>query len=157
MDTNHAQAEDAELDDANLQTGEDAVSFFVKSGAECPVKFVTLNRAETGNNFRPYDLKVVSPRNANSDHFTMSISGLVHVRPGVPTSFTPLSQWMRESNQFNVLTSIGTFKNYLVRKCFQAWMHNVRYKLYCQQRKKLASHLFLGMDAVHTLESHYMH
>jgi dynein heavy chain len=54
---------------------------------------------------------------------------------------------MKESNQFNVLSSIGTFKNYLVRKCFQQWMHNVRYKLYCQQRKKLASHLFLGMES----------
>jgi dynein heavy chain len=132
---------------ATLTTGEDAVSFFVKSGNQCPVKFVTLNRADTGNAFRPYDLKVVEPRHAHQDHFTMSMSGLVHVCPGKQSEFTPLAQWMRESSQYNVLSSIGTFKNYIVRKCYMAWMHNVRYKLYCGQRKKLAAHLFLGMES----------
>jgi dynein heavy chain len=147
---NEVKGENSQTDDevaATLTTGEDAVSFFVKSGNQCPVKFVTLNRAETGNSFRPYDLKVVEPRHAHTDHFTMSMSGLVHVRPGVQTDFTPLSQWMRESSQFNVLSSIGTFKNYIVRKCYMAWMHNVRYKLYCGQRRKLAAHLFLGMES----------
>ena len=136
-----------DVEAAGLQSGEDVVAFFAKNGAQCPVKFITLNRSETGTQYRPYDLDVVSPRAVHTDHYTMSRHGIVHVRPGVATSFQPLATWMRESSQFNVLSSIGTFKNYLLRKCFNSWCHNVRFKLYCQQRKKLAAKLFLGMES----------
>jgi dynein heavy chain len=67
--------------------------------------------------------------------------------PGVPSEFVPLSEWMRQSTIFNVLTSIRFFKFYLVNKCFSSWRNNVRYKLYCQQRKKLINRLFLAKES----------
>lgn len=42
------------------------------------------------------------------------------------------------------VTKINFFKNYLVRKTYSLWRDNIRYNLYCQQRKKLLSKLFLG-------------
>ena len=51
---------------------------------------------------------------------------------------------MRLSTAFNVLTSMKFFKHYLDYKIFRLWRHNVRFKLYCQQRAKLQSKLFLA-------------
>lgn len=51
---------------------------------------------------------------------------------------------MRQSTIFNVMTSIKFFKYYLVYKVFRTWRNNVRYKLYCGQRRKLAAKLFLA-------------
>lgn len=42
-----------------LRTGEDTIAFFARYGNTCPVKFVHLNRANTGDQFRPYNLVVV--------------------------------------------------------------------------------------------------
>ena len=142
--TSAAATEDDQV--AALQTGEDAISFFAKSGPQTDTKFVTLNRAPQLAKFRPYDLEVVSPRHAQPDHYSMSLRGVVHDVPGKPTSFTPMAQWMKDASNFNILSSLGVFKNYLVRKCFQSWCGNVRFKLYCQQRKKLSQALFLGME-----------
>eukprot|EP00937_MAST-01D_sp_MAST-1D-sp2_P001492 g1492.t1 len=130
-----------------LSTGEDAVAFFSQSQPNCATKFVTLNRKVTHNAFRPYDLVVVPQLQAEPEHFTMSASGIVHVQPGEPAHVETLSDWMRESSQFNVLRSVGTFKNFLAGKCFNAWKRNVRFKLFCAQRKKLAQGLFIGMES----------
>lgn len=131
-----------------LQTGEDAISFFVQQGGSGGIKFVHLNRRDTKcHSYRPYDLVVVSAQDTKPEYFTMSISGLVHVSPGCPSEFIPLSEWMRHSTLFNVCSSIRFFKYYLVTKCFSNWKRNVRFKLFGQQRKKLASHLFLGKNS----------
>eukprot|EP00761_Pharyngomonas_kirbyi_P002590 gb/GECH01002594.1/.p1 GENE.gb/GECH01002594.1/~~gb/GECH01002594.1/.p1 ORF type:complete len:999 (+),score=228.83 gb/GECH01002594.1/:1-2997(+) len=130
---------------SDLKTGEDAVAFFSRS-QQSPVKFVYLNRADTGLKFRPYDLVVVSREETNSEYFTMSASGVVHVCPGLPTEFISLSDWMRESTLFNVLTRIGFFKNYIIGKTFKLWRKNVRFSLFCKTRNNLFSNLFLVKD-----------
>ena len=56
---------------------------------------------------------------------------------------TPVPQ----STFFNVLSSIRFFKHYLAAKIFRLWRANVRYKLYCAQRNKLTSRLFLAKPA----------
>jgi dynein heavy chain len=123
------------------------VAFFAQSQPNNATKFVTLNRAETRNAFRPYDLEVVPQLKAAPEHFTMSANGIVHLQPGQFAHVETVSDWMRESSQFNVLRTVGTFKNHLTRKCFESWRENVRFRLYCAQRKKLASRLFLGMKS----------
>ncbi|GLD96990.1 hypothetical protein PINS_up005673 [Pythium insidiosum] len=70
-----------------LQTGEDAIAFFARNGSDSEIKFVHLNRAQTGVRFRPYDLVVVDPDDVESEHFTMSADGLVHMAPGQPSEF----------------------------------------------------------------------
>jgi hypothetical protein len=66
----------------HLNTGEDAISFFAKEGARSAVKFIYLVKADTGSEFRPYDLSVV-PGNqflpggaSGSTHFVMTEKGL---------------------------------------------------------------------------------
>ena len=54
---------------------------------------------------------------------------------------------MRQSTLFNMLRSIRFYKYYLHSKCFNLWRSNVRYKLYCQQRKKIAHGLFLAKES----------
>jgi hypothetical protein len=131
----------------SLKTGEDAIAFFARFGKNSPIKFVQLNQAAEGISFRPYDLVVVDPRHSTPDYFTMSETGLVHVQPKQPSEFIPLSEWMRQSTLFNVLTSIRFFKFYLVNKTFCTWRSNIRYKLYCQQRRKLLGKSFMGKES----------
>lgn len=44
-----------------LRTGEDVISYFCKHSDSTLIKFKYLNRAESGKDFRPYDLVVVEP------------------------------------------------------------------------------------------------
>lgn len=127
-----------------LMTGEDAITFFARHGNNTPVKFVYCNRAELGDEFRPYDLVVVDRKKVNSEHFTISAAGVVHVQPHEPSEFISLSDWMHQSTLFNVLRSIRFFKHYLIAKMFRLWRSNVRYRLYCKQRKLLGRNLFLA-------------
>ncbi|KAG6597879.1 dynein heavy chain [Phytophthora cinnamomi] len=133
---------------AFLKTGEDAIAFFARNGSDSKIKFVHLNRAETGLVFRPYDLVVVAQDDVTpNEHFTMSSSGLVHVSVGSPSEFIALAEWMRQSTMFNVLTSLRFFKHYLVNKAFSLWCANVRFKLYCRQRRRLSAKLFLAKES----------
>ena len=60
----------------------------------------------------------------------ISATGVVHVQPDHPSEVMHLSEWMRESTLFNVLTRIQFFKHYLVQKAFTQWRKNVRFKMY---------------------------
>ena len=79
-------------------------------------------------------------------HFTISMSGVVQVKPGVASSFVALPQWMR-TTLFNLLTKINFYKNYLVTKAFRTWQGSVRFRLFCRQRRKLSHSLFTGMTS----------
>jgi hypothetical protein len=56
--------------------------------------------------FRPYDLVVVNAKEVQAEHFTMSSSGVVHMRPDGPSEFLSVSDWMREASQFNIIASM---------------------------------------------------
>ncbi|GMH64114.1 hypothetical protein TrST_g1151 [Triparma strigata] len=130
-----------------LETGEDAINFFAQHGSSSPIKFVHLVKAESGVNFRPYDLQVVRPKDVGTHYYTMSSAGLVHVAPNTASEFIPLAEWMRQSTNFNMLRSIRFYKYYLHTKAFNMWRDNVRYKLYCNQRAKIQGNLFLAKDS----------
>ena len=128
-------------------TGDEAVEFFGRTGEESEVKVLFFNRAQQHLNFRPYDLVVVDRTEIDSEHFTMSASGVVHIQPGQPSQFTPLGQWWRRSSLFNTLRSIPFFKNFSKAKTSQLWHQNVRFRKYSQIRKKLVKKLFLAKRA----------
>ena len=144
------EEEGEEEGEGKLKTGDEAANFFARNGNHTPVKFVYLNRARTGDAFRPYDLSVVSREQVDAEYFTMSACGVVHVfspEQRHPSEFIQFSEWMQQSTFFNVLTSIRFFKHYLAAKIFRLWRANVRYKLYVAQRNKLVKKLFLGKTA----------
>jgi dynein heavy chain, axonemal len=139
-----------------IETGEQAISFFAKYGQSTPIKFVKFKRKPVSpDQFRPYDLVKVdeeddNPRSQETEYFTISAQGVVHVqffqRKGsgveqVPTEFMTLSQWMHQSTLFNVLTSMNFFKHYLIGKVFALWKGNVRFKMFNRTRQALAKSL----------------
>jgi dynein heavy chain len=130
-----------------LRTGEDAIAFFARYGDSCPVKFVHLSRAPEGKRFRPYDLVVVPESETGAEYFTMSGKGVVHIAPDAPSVFIPLSEWMRQSAMFNVLSSKHYFKHYLVGKALHRWCANVRFNRFAAQRSALSHRLFGAMSA----------
>ena len=95
---------------AKIKTGEEAVSFFALHGPNTPLKFVFLNRAPAGRRFRPYDLVAIDQADVDAEYFTMSAAGVVRIAPGEPSDFEPLSEWMRLSTIFNVISSIRFFQ-----------------------------------------------
>jgi len=56
--------------------------------------------------------------------------------------FNSLSDWMKESTQFNILSNIHFFKNYVNCKIFNIWRANVKYRIYCNTRQKLINNVF---------------
>ena len=71
--------EEESTGEARLTNGDESANFFARNGNHTPVKFVYLNRARTGDEFRPYDLAVVSREQTDPEYFTMSACGVVHV------------------------------------------------------------------------------
>ena len=84
--------------EAKLKTGDEAANFFARHGNHTPVKFVYLNRAKTGDTFKPYELVVVPREQREAEHFTMSACGVVHVYSSEqPSEFVTLSTWMQQA------------------------------------------------------------
>jgi dynein heavy chain len=145
-----ASSEEEMAGELRLKNGDDAANFFARNGEHTPVKFVYLNRARTGDEFRPYDLAVVSRDETDPEYFTMSACGVIHVfapEQRHPSEFIQLSTWMQQSTFLNILTAIRFFKHYLAAKAFRLWRANVRYKLYIQRRDSLCKQLFLSKPA----------
>ena len=59
-----------------------------------------------------------------------------------PTEFISLSDWMRESNQFNILVNIPLFKNYTASKMFKNWYENMKKRQFDTTRKMILSEVF---------------
>ena len=134
---------------ANVNTGDDVIEFYARHGHDSPVKFFYCllkddPAAFSSPYFLPYDLTVVSRDDVGSEYYTMSASGVVHMKAGMQSEFTPLGEWMREKSIFNILTRLKFFKYYIVYKTFKIWHKNVRQKLFLQVRNILTHKLFLG-------------
>jgi hypothetical protein len=76
-------------------TGDQAIEFFGRQQDSMDVRVLFLVRTAASLHFRPYDLLVVDRKELEPEHFTMSTSGVVHVRPGFPSQFIPIGQWWR--------------------------------------------------------------
>ena len=145
----------------HLHTSDDAIAYFSRMGSSSPVKFLYANRAFPTSTtttasyalpYRPYDLIVVDRKYIYpTEYFTISAHGIVQLSSpnggagGVEeTESTSLSDWVHQSSMFTLLRSIRFFKHFLLAKLFRLWARNVRYAIYCKQRRRLASSLFLA-------------
>ena len=103
-----------------LAKGEDAIAFFAKYGNTTPIKFIHCVRDEAYPQ-NPYKLRIVHDAQElakTGAYYTVSSSGIVHIHGSSkiekkadflgrkPTEFISLSDWMRESTQFNILSNI---------------------------------------------------
>lgn len=134
-----------------VKTGEDAIKFFTRyggdGGAGSDVRVLYCNRAATaadGGQPGPYDLAVVPKEQAQSEYFTISISGVVHFEPGQLSECTPLAEWMQQTLMYRVLRSMTFFRLYAHRKALWQWRASARHSLYCRQRLRLARRCFLA-------------
>ena len=107
--------------------------------------------------FNPYKLKIIHDANdltKVSEYYTVSPSGIVHIFSNgnvnkmenfaskTPTEFISLSDWMRESTMFNILSNIDFFKNYLATKIFKSWRENIKKLLFIKTREKIRNNVF---------------
>ena len=67
----------------HVRTSDDAVEFYAQFGQDSPVTFFFCVRADTGLLFRPYDLLVVPRERVGRDYYTISATGVMHMRHGV--------------------------------------------------------------------------
>jgi dynein heavy chain len=68
--------------------------------------------------------------------------GVKKKKPEESTEYISLSDWMKESTQFNIVSNIHFFKNYVSTKIFKIWRNNVKYRKYCKTRQELVKNLF---------------
>ena len=144
----NAGGQTADLDEASviltgLHTGDDVVNFFARFGKETGVKFVNLQEVK-GKHYTPYDLmRIEGPVPVHEEYYTMSPAGVVRNYPGENSEVQPLSAWLRHSMLFKILRNIGFYKYFLHRKIFNSWKENVRFLLFCKQRKNVANRLYM--------------
>ena len=71
--------------------------------------------------FRPYDLVVVTREEIDPEYFTISATGVMHIKKGEQSVFTLLGDWMRDEAMFNLISKIKFFRTYLIGRCFRRW------------------------------------
>jgi hypothetical protein len=59
------------------------VEFYAQYGQDSPVTLFFCKRVDGGLDWRPYDLEVVKREAAGDDCYTISASGVMHMRKGV--------------------------------------------------------------------------
>ena len=96
------------------------------------------------SNFAETIKKVDTSKLVNAEYFTISSSGIVHAQPGQPSEYLSIPEWISESLNYNVVSSMNFFKYFCHRKLFNSWKKNTRYDVYCEKRKQLASKLFMA-------------
>lgn len=121
-----------------LITGEDAIAFFAKYGNTTPIKFIHCVR-DSDYPQNPYKLRVNHDPNELAkveEYFTVSPSGIIHIFSNClinkkrdsqkvkPTEFISLSNWMKQSTQFNIISQIHFFKTFKLRKVVNTWRNN---------------------------------
>lgn len=138
----------------NLKSGKDAIRFFAKYGNTTPIKYIHCIKTENSQ-FSPYELKVVTDEKSLSkvkEYYTISFSGILHIfspinskkksfRKMKPTEFISLSDWMKESTQFNIVSGIDFFKNYLSVKILRSWRRNVKVSIFKKRRQELLNNV----------------
>ncbi len=78
-------------------------------------------RAPAGVLFRPYDLLVTTREEAEHEYFTISATGVMHIKKGEQSTFTSLGDWMKDEAMFNLISKIKYFRTYLIGRCFRRW------------------------------------
>ncbi|XP_069748391.1 dynein heavy chain domain-containing protein 1 isoform X2 [Narcine bancroftii] len=106
-------------------SGEWLVPILAKIKLSGKTDFYYLN-VRVSQEFRPYDLIVVSREMLNPEHFVFSTFGVLSITPGQESSIMSLGEWQREAMLWRALRHIPFFRNYLMRKTFTCWYRNTR-------------------------------
>jgi hypothetical protein len=139
----------AEMQHLRLKTVDDVHAFFkhfTDQGMSPPFKFVYCAKVDTGLAFRPYDIVVVPRGQQPPEHFVVSPTAVVHVRPNVVSEVTMMGEWLRQSRVFLAIHKLTFFRDYLLRKHVQRWRANISMARYMQARTRLAKRFFLSKD-----------
>lgn len=73
-----------------VRTGEQVVEWYAQYGQDSPVTFFFCKRdPAAGLRLRPYDLVVVRREAAGDDYYTVSATGVMHMRRGVRAGADP--------------------------------------------------------------------
>jgi dynein heavy chain len=125
-----------------IKTSEDIVEYYVRNGLGAPIKvFYCVAAPTTNTGYTPYDLVVVPKEhveNKDVEHYTVTSSGATLVyADGAGGEFTPLGDWMRDASVFALMRQMRFFREYLIKKAFNFWRGNVRYKMYALVRAKI--------------------
>ncbi|CAJ1027078.1 Dynein heavy chain, N-terminal region 2/Hydrolytic ATP binding site of dynein motor region/AAA domain (dynein-related subfamily)/Dynein heavy chain AAA lid domain/P-loop containing dynein motor region/AAA+ lid domain/P-loop containing dynein motor region D4/Microtubule-binding stalk of dynein motor/ATP-binding dynein motor region/Dynein heavy chain region D6 P-loop domain/Dynein heavy chain C-terminal domain containing protein, putative [Leishmania lindenbergi] len=128
----------------NIHTSEEAVAFFTANGNSTSLKYVFLNCAPKGLDFRPYDLVATKKGSEEPEHYILSTTGIVHVQPGRFSEVMTLSEWMKESSLFNILRKIPFFKNFVLYKAFLRLQMKVAQRKYATTRRSLQKDLLVA-------------
>mmetsp|Transcript_72009 Transcript_72009/g.154101 ORF Transcript_72009/g.154101 Transcript_72009/m.154101 type:complete len:809 (+) Transcript_72009:57-2483(+) len=134
---------------AQVRSGEDAITFFTKHGSNCEVKVLYCNRPPVSEPeaVGPYDLTIVPRERTHPEHFLISASGVVHVRPDQLSEFTPLAEWMHQALMYRVLSSMAFFRLHPQRKALSQWRASARHAAYCRRRQRFSRECFLAKPA----------
>lgn len=68
----------------DVVTSDDVIEFYAKYGQDSPVAFFFCVRYDTLLRFRPYDLLVVRREDVRDEYYTVSATGVTHIRKGMP-------------------------------------------------------------------------
>eukprot|EP00794_Sanderia_malayensis_P003656 gene3656-4173_t len=118
------------------RTGFEVIESLVRYHSVDMTRIWYLNLSQTVH-YRPYDLIVVSKNQVESEHFVISVFGVLHVKPNGESELISLGQWYREATLYKTITKIRYFKTYLVLKSFKLWRSNVKFLKFSKIRKKV--------------------
>jgi hypothetical protein len=65
-----------------IKTSDQVVEFYAQYGQDSSITFFVCVQADAGLLHRPYDLRVVKREDAGSDYYTISATGVMHMRRG---------------------------------------------------------------------------
>ncbi|XP_069545473.1 dynein heavy chain domain-containing protein 1 [Brachyistius frenatus] len=86
-----------------------------------------------GDAYRPYDLRVVHPSEAGSEHYIFTPRIVLHVTEAGDGGLVSVAQWYREHVLWTALQKVPFFRDFRLLKTFARWhknIHNI-----CFQRK----------------------
>jgi hypothetical protein len=91
----------------------------------------------------PYKLVIVPFSDVDKDYYTMSSNGVTFVRSDGYTEFTPMAQWVREAEVYDIVSRLDVFRNYRYWKSFRKWRSYIRKRRLKANKMKLEANLFL--------------
>lgn len=113
--------------ESKLETAYDVIEAFATGSLQAGAESVYLNNSSSSP-WNPYHLTVVSKTRANQDHYIISKFGILHVQPGGSSDLQSFADWLREAGLFSLCQQIPYFRQFLIRKIFRCWHHNVCYR-----------------------------
>lgn len=102
-------------------TGDDAIAYYGQYGSQARVKFFYANRVHGSVKVRPYDVVVVPRDQIEKEYFLFSATGVTRINRGSDSEFYSLGEWVREKTMFELISSIGFYKNYIIGRAFRRW------------------------------------